>query len=209
MTNEEFLIELQADDACCYYKADDKWWDVANQRWLNEETANCIAGNFQILSSTTKKTAVRRLYDILTFKSYPSGDLMYEALTLDECKALRLQELTDKAAKYQESACQEMYFTSSLGFKANGDRKAIQDLEGLALTFETVNSSGTVSFMDYDNNIQQLTLEQINTLRAEHALNGQNLYAQKWTYRNAINAAEDTDALKAVNISFTMMDFSA
>ena len=64
-------------------------------------------------------------------------------------------------------------------------------------------------FCDYDNEYRPVTLENLQTLQLEIIQNGQNLYAQKWAMRNAINAATKKEALDAVVITFTMMDFSA
>ena len=45
-------------------------------------------------------------------------------------------------------------------------------------------------------------------MRNEVLLNGQNLYAQKWTYRAAVNAAETLEQLNSITFKFGMLDFS-
>lgn len=63
-------------------------------------------------------------------------------------------------------------------------------------------------FCDYENNFHPLNKEQVLTLQREVLLNGQNMYAQKWTIRQQINEAESIEALNNIQIEFTMLDFS-
>lgn len=194
-----------------YIISDGRVWDIENACWVEEcpDQSRAVA-----LQSGGKPAGADYLLRTLKFYDLPAGDLEYEVLTLDELKQKRLDELTAAAAKFQESSCADMYFYSSLGFRVNGDRKASQDIEGLVFTFDDVASAGegedadpVVSFMDYDNNVQQLTLANLNVLQKEHALNGQYLYQQKWLLRSAINSSESAEELKTIIIAFSMSDF--
>ena len=96
-----------------------------------------------------------------------------------------------------------MIIKSSLGFSINADLRSQNNLRGLiAVGIEPVN------FVTADNSVKSLTLEQLNTLLNECALNGQNLYLQKWQYREQIEQAQTVEELNAIKFKFTMKDFS-
>jgi hypothetical protein len=97
---------------------------------------------------------------------------------------------------------------SSLGFKADANTTANTNIEGLIKSMSALGQE-TVIFCDYDNVYREVTLEGLQTLQLEVIQNGQSLYAQKWVFRNAINVAKDKDALDAVQVEFSMMNFSA
>lgn len=117
----------------------------------------------------------------------------------NEAKQNKLSELKKTA----DSALNGAYVVSSLGFKADATPAAVRDLEGLVII-----GADSVMFCDYENNFHPLNKEQVLTLQREILLNGQNLYAQKWTYRAAVNAAETVDELNAITFKFDMLDFS-
>jgi hypothetical protein len=117
----------------------------------------------------------------------------------NEAKQNKLSELKKTA----DSALNGAYVVSSLGFKADANPAAVRDLEGLVII-----GADSVMFCDYENNFHPLNKEQVLTLQKEILLNGQNLYAQKWNYRAAVNAAETVDELNAITFKFDMMDFS-
>ena len=117
----------------------------------------------------------------------------------NEAKQNKLSELKKTA----DSALNGAYVVSSLGFKADANPAAVRDLEGLVII-----GADSVMFCDYENNFHPLTKEQVLTLQREILLNGQNLYAQKWTYRAAVNAAETLEQLNSITFKFDMLDFS-
>lgn len=117
----------------------------------------------------------------------------------NEAKQNKLSELKKTA----DSALNGAFVVSSLGFKADATPAAVRDLEGLVII-----GADSVMFCDYENNFHPLNKEQVLTLQREILLNGQNLYAQKWTYRAAVNAAETVDELNAITFKFDMLDFS-
>ena len=47
-----------------------------------------------------------------------------------------------------------------------------------------------------------------NTLLNKCALNSQNLYLQKWKYKEQIENAQTKEELKKIEFKFTMKDFS-
>lgn len=117
----------------------------------------------------------------------------------NEAKQNKLSELKKTA----DSALNGAYVVSSLGFKADANPAAVRDLEGLVII-----GADSVMFCDYENNFHPLNKEQVLTLQREILLNGQNLYAQKWNYRVAVNAAKTVDELNAITFKFDMLDFS-
>ena len=118
----------------------------------------------------------------------------------NEAKQNKLSELRNAVA----SAFKTAGVKSSLGFKIDANEDAVRNLNGLVDI-----GHNDVSFCDYDNVIHEhITAEQVKTMRNEVLLNGQNLYAQKWTIRQQINEAESIEALNNIQIEFTMLDFS-
>lgn len=122
-------------------------------------------------------------------------------------KVLREEKLSALNAAFA-SVESGAWVMSSLGFKADANTTANTNIEGLIKSMSALGQE-TVIFCDYDNAYREVTLEGLQTLQLEVIQNGQSLYAQKWAFRNAINAAKDKDALDAVQVEFSMMDFSA
>ena len=112
-----------------------------------------------------------------------------------------------KAAKFEDNLNKDMYFTSSLKFKVNGDRRTRDNIQDLITFFDAQQKEGKVSYRDYDNKEQKLTKENLQTILVEHVTNGQNLYKQKWEKQQKIQAAQSFDDLKAVSTEFEMSDF--
>ena len=96
-----------------------------------------------------------------------------------------------------------MVIKSSLGISVNADLRSQNNLRGLiAVGVEPVN------FMTADNSVKSLSIEQLNVLLNECALNGQNLYLQKWSYKSQIEEAQTVDELNKIVFKFEMKDFS-
>lgn len=105
-----------------------------------------------------------------------------------------------------EIAAQKAHIKSSLGFEADANSTANENVNGLLVTI----GSGTVDFCDYYNQFHKLNKAQLETLQSEIIQNGQSLYAQKWQYRTAIENCTNNEQLDAVveTIEFTYMEFS-
>ena len=123
---------------------------------------------------------------------------------IDDLKASKLSELTSITSKFDNQLVNtDMIINSSLGFVINADLRSQNNLRGLiAVGVEPVN------FVTADNSVQSLTLEQLNILLNECALNGQSLYLQKWEYKARIENAQTKEELEAIELKFTMRDFS-
>lgn len=120
--------------------------------------------------------------------------------TLDEVKGSKLAEL---AYAFDAWRTDGATLISSLGFEADADEKANDDVAGLV----TLGASAT--FMDANNQPHSLTIDQLKILQKEIIESGVSAYETKWTYRNAINSAETVDAVNAIEIKFEPKDFSA
>ena len=124
--------------------------------------------------------------------------------SLSELKSEKLAELTSITSKFDNQLVNtDMIIKSSLGFSINADLRSQNNLRGLiAVGVEPVN------FVTADNNVQSLTLEQLNVLLNECAQNSQHLYLLKWQYRDQIEQAKTKEDLNAIKFEFVMKDFS-
>lgn len=106
-----------------------------------------------------------------------------------------------------ETVKERAHIVSSLGFTADANSTANENITGLLLT---LGDSETCQFCDYYNQFHELNKTQLTTLQNEIIQNAQNLYNQKWQYRTAIENCVDNDGLDAVieTIEFTYMDFT-
>lgn len=129
---------------------------------------------------------------------------------LAELKARKLAELSNITDKFEQNKCSEMYFTSSLGFRVNGDRRSVQNIESL------ITIGKPTRFKDYDNKLHpdfsvpvpDFSVEKLNILKLEIAENGENLYQQKFAYEYRIQTATTPEELN-FDMVFEMADFSA
>ena len=128
--------------------------------------------------------------------------------SLDELKEKKLAEVSQIADRFEENKCPEMYFTSSLGFRVNGDRRSVQNIDNLI----TLNKP--TRFKDYDNVFHppfgvepNFSVENLKILEQEIAQNGEDLYTQKFLYEYRIRNATSKEDLD-FDIVFEMSDFS-
>ena len=137
-------------------------------------------------------------------KDNVSEDGISISLTLTEYKDFRRQQVENATAGFDaERKDSGMTFKSSLGFVVDGDARSRDNLAGL------INIGvEPVSFRDHDNGGHSLTLDNLRLLLKEAQINGAMLYQQKWAMQKAIGACKSVKALKAIEIKFTMTDFS-
>ena len=124
--------------------------------------------------------------------------------TLEELKSDKLEELSRITSKFDNQLVNnEMIVKSSLGFSINADLRSQNNIRGLiSVGVEPVN------FVDSENVSHSLSIEQLNTLLNECALNSQNLYLQKWSYKSQIEQAKTVEELNKIVFNFEMKDFS-
>lgn len=137
-------------------------------------------------------------------KDNVSEDGISISLTLAELKGFKAQQVENATAGFDaERKDSGMTFKSSLGFVVDGDARSRDNLSGLINIGQE-----PVAFRDHDNGDHSLTLDNLKTLLKEAQMNGAMLYQQKWAMQKAIADAKSLKALKAVEIKFTMADFS-
>lgn len=124
--------------------------------------------------------------------------------TLEEVKVEKLEELARVTALFENNLNKDMYFTSSLGFRVNGDRRTRSNIEDLI----RFSPAFPVKYRDYDNIFQKVTKDHLETMLQEHITNGLNLYQQKFSYESQIDACKSKEEVEAIKIKFEMMDFS-
>lgn len=129
---------------------------------------------------------------------------------LDELKQMKLGALDGAFNEYRNSS--ETFLVSSLGFKANSNVTAFDNVSGLVAQLQFKADKGEanpqVGFMTFDDELVMLDLEKMKTLQVEISENGSNVYAQKWMLRQTIQAAENEETLNAIEIVFTHTDFT-
>ena len=137
-------------------------------------------------------------------KDNVSEDGISISLTLAEYKGFKAQQVENATAGFDaERKDSGMTFKSSLGFTVDGDARSRDNLSGLINIGQE-----PVAFRDHNNGDHSLTLDNLKTLLKEAQMNGAMLYQQKWAMQKAIGACKSVKALKAVEIKFTMADFS-
>ena len=147
---------------------------------------------------------VRWVHTPADSKDNVSEDGISIALTLAEYKGFKAQQVENATAGFDaERKDSGMTFKSSLGFTVDGDARSRDNLSGLINIGQE-----PVAFRDHDNGDHSLTLNDLRTLLKEAQMNGAMLYQQKWAMQKAIGACKSVKALKAVEIKFTMADFS-
>lgn len=125
-----------------------------------------------------------------------------EEITLDFKKSGKLEILTNKFKEILETA----YLLSSLGFYINAGERAKGDVDGIITQMESENIE-TKMFMDYEDIVQIITLEEAKTLQLEIIKNGEFIYQQKWELRNRIKNASSIEEVDQIQIAFNMYDF--
>ena len=176
-----------------------------------------VNGNVKSLGNPTKNPRVAESYGFLdnhfdeselTYVGTPECGTWYlkgyekpEPL-LEELKARKLAEISAEAHKYSQYECENMYLTSSKGFKINADRKAQDNLKGL------IGIGLTCRFKDYDNEFHPgITVEDLNAMLLECYQNGALMYQKKFDYEDRVTNAQSKDDLN-FDVVFEMADFS-
>ena len=119
---------------------------------------------------------------------------------LAQAKSVKLAELNTKFSAWREDGAT---LISSLGFTADADEKANDDVSGLVIL------GNSATFMDADNQPHELTIDQLKVLQKEIIESGVSAYETKWAYRNTINAATTVDTVNAIEIKFEPKDFTS
>lgn len=124
----------------------------------------------------------------------------------EQAKTNKLAELSRISHQYSAYKCPvDMYIVSSTGFKVDADVCSQTNMQGLVLMLEP---GQTTQYKDFNNEFQEVSREQLETMIVECKQNGLNLYQQKFEYEAQINAAQTIEELDAIELVFEMMDFT-
>lgn len=124
--------------------------------------------------------------------------------TLEELKSDKLSELPAITSKFDNQLVNnEMIIKSSLGFSINADLRSQLNIHRLINI-----SAEPVSFVIADNTTADLNLTQLNILISECEENMQYLFDLKQSYKKQIEQAKTAKELDAIDLQFTMKDFS-
>lgn len=118
---------------------------------------------------------------------------------LENVKARKLAELN--RAMEEAKVSSSVSIQSSMGYTVNANTTAKQNVDGL-ITAMTATGRDTVSFMTFDNELVELTLEQLKTIQLELISYGNNLYARKWALRRQIEACTTKEEVDGIAISY-------
>ena len=168
-------------------------------KWLagtvtNPETAD----KYGILDNNINMSELIQKNGRLYVKDYVAPDP-----ELAELKARKLAEISAESHKYSQYECEEMYLTSSKGFRINADGRAQDNLKGL------IALGITCRFKDYDNKFHPgITVEDLNVMLLECYQNGALMYQKKFEYEARVDAAKSAEDLN-FEVTFSMADFSA
>ena len=123
---------------------------------------------------------------------------------LDELKSEKLSELTAITSKFDNQLVNtDMIIKSSLGFSINADLRSQLNIHRLISI-----GAEPVSFVIANNTTVDLSLAQLNILISECDENMQHLFDLKQSYKKQITDAKTKEELDAIDLQFTMKDFS-
>ncbi len=120
-----------------------------------------------------------------------------DEMNIEQLRARCLSLLESQFTAYRNAST--TYVNSSLGFKANANVTAYNNVDGILLQAEMgagTLSEGKIAFMDFDNQVQMLDAEQLKTLKLEISENDSRAYGVKWQYRTQIEQAQTNAQLK-------------
>lgn len=129
----------------------------------------------------------------VTVQEYDPLDEMETEQLRNRCLSLLESQFT----AYRNAS--STYINSSLGFKANANVTAYNNVDGILLQAQMgagTLSEGKIAFMDFDNQVQMLDADQLKTLKLEISENGSRAYGLKWQYRTQIEQAKTNAQLK-------------
>lgn len=118
---------------------------------------------------------------------------------IENVKARKLAELN--RAMEEAKVSSSVSIQSSVGYTVNANTTAKQNVDGL-ITAMTATGRDTVSFMTFDNQLVELTLDQLKAIQLELISYGNNLYARKWALRSQIEACTTKEEVDAIVISY-------
>ena len=210
-------IAAPEDDGKHFFKlsADKNGWEAEAIPQTAEECVGIVLDHHK---QTDRVHKLREVFDKLTQGSTTYRlvqDATTNARTVEKIPEQTVEEVRTEKKRALDSAFASWYedgatLKSSLGFEADSDSRAMQDVNGLVTAAEaqaTFAADGLI-FMDAKNVGHEVTLDQLKTLQLEIIASGNAAYQEKWKLRDAIEAATTKEELDAIEIVFQPLDFS-
>lgn len=216
-----FNISPPADDGKHFYKLtdDQTGWEAEAIPTTAEECVGIVLDHHK---QTERIHKLRTVFDELTKNSATYRlvqDPETNARSIEKIPEKTVEEVRTEKKRALDSAFTSWYedgatLKSSLGFEADSDSRAMQDVNGLVTaaesraTFADTESGGGLIFMDANNVGHQVSIDQLKTLQLEIIQAGLAAYQEKWKLRDAIEKAKTKEELEKIVIAFHPADFS-
>lgn len=214
-------IAAPEDDGKHFYKlsADKSGWEAEAIPATPEACAGIVLDHYK---QTKRIHKLREVFEELT-KSSTTYRLVQNpetnARTVEKIPEKTVEEVRSEKLAQLDSAFSSWHsdgatMVSSLGFEADSDSRAMQDVNGLVTAAESsaafvdTESGGGLIFMDANNVGHQVSLDQLKALQLEIIQAGQAAYQEKWKLRDAIEKAKTKEELGKIVIAFHPVDFS-
>ena len=193
-----------------YLLNDSKVYDKDKKDFVTEADSDykefLDQGNQPLSIGSNGYTYDQLINSVLKFYGWEIGECL---LSLEQLKEKKLLELKEKADSFEENLNKNMFFTSSLGFKSDGDRRTNMNIQSLIDTYSVSQAQELpVLYWDYDNVEHEVSLQDLQPLKMEQIINGNNLYTQKKNFKDLIDNAKSIEELNQIDLTFNMMDFS-
>lgn len=212
-------IAAPEDDGKHFFKlsADKNGWVAEAIPTTAEECVGIVLDHHK---QTERIHKLRTVFDELTKNSTTYRlvqDATTNARTVEKIPEQTVEEVRTEKKRALDSAFASWYedgatLKSSLGFEADSDSRAMQDVNGLVTAAEAMAAAETaetkLTFMDANNEGHQVGLAELKTLQLEIIQAGNAAYQEKWKLRAAIEAATTKEELDAIGIVFQPLDFS-
>lgn len=128
-------------------------------------------------------------------KTYGDVNPNYEQELFLKAKEHKLSELNEKF----NDALENGHTTSSFGVEIDANITSVRNVGGLLVV---MGPDDTELFCDYNNQLHELTRQQVEVLQVEIIKYIQGLYDKKWTYREQINTLTTAEEINSIVIEF-------
>ena len=128
-------------------------------------------------------------------KTYGDVNPNYDAEQLEKARKNKLAELEQKFNYMLENG----HTTSSFGVEIDANITSVRNVAGLLVV---MGADDKEWFCDYNNQLHELTRQQVETIQVEIITYIQGLYDQKWVYRNQINTLTTPEEINNIVIEF-------
>ena len=125
-----------------------------------------------------------------------------EELEALEPEAMLYYARQDKLAELEQKfnyMLENGHTTSSFGVEIDANVTSVRNVAGLLVV---MGADDKEWFCDYNNQLHELTRQQVETIQVEIITYIQGLYDQKWVYRNQINTLTTAEEVNNIVIEF-------